>query len=147
MNNFLQINIMTFFTSNWRFIFDLWSSSAGTMRNKKSSIIWRILKKYYIETDVHIYIKFWYKSSSFSEFLKNTLELSYSIYTNFNSFNFNEIFGNSGLYWWIPEGRNMSTIKDEEALYQNLKNIQWKFVCVCIIDTRQAGLYLYVYVS
>ena len=24
---------------------------------------------------------------------------------------------------WVPEGRNMSTIKDEEALYQNLKNI------------------------
>ena len=27
------------------------------------------------------------------------------------------------LYWGVPEGRNMSTIKDEEALYQNLKNL------------------------
>ena len=29
------------------------------------------------------------------------------------------------LYWWVPEGRNMSTINDEEALYQNLKNLSW----------------------
>ena len=32
-------------------------------------------------------------------------------------------FGNFGLYRGIPEGRNMSTIEDEEALYQNLINL------------------------
>ena len=32
---------------------------------------------------------------------------------------------NFGLYWGIPEGRNMLTIKDEEALYQNLQNLSW----------------------
>ena len=29
------------------------------------------------------------------------------------------------LYWWVPEGRSMSTIKDEEVLYQNLENLSW----------------------
>ena len=32
-------------------------------------------------------------------------------------------FGNFGLCWGVPERRNMSTIKDEEELYQNLKNL------------------------
>ena len=45
--------------------------------------------------------------------------------TDSNSVNFNEyfFFGNFGLYWGVPEGRNMSTIKDEEELYQSLKNL------------------------
>ena len=34
-----------------------------------------------------------------------------------------KIFGNFGLYCGVPEGRNMSIIKDEEALYQNLRNL------------------------
>ena len=28
-------------------------------------------------------------------------------------------FGNLGLHWWFPEGRNMSAIWDEEAFYHN----------------------------
>ena len=32
-----------------------------------------------------------------------------------------EFFVNFGLYWGVPEGQNMSTNKDEEALYQDLK--------------------------
>ena len=43
--------------------------------------------------------------------------------TDSNSFNFNTSFENFGLYWWILERRNMSTIKDEKALYQNLRKI------------------------
>ena len=41
--------------------------------------------------------------------------------TDSNSLNFNEIFENFGLYWWVPDGRNKSTIKEEEELYQNFK--------------------------
>ena len=43
--------------------------------------------------------------------------------TGLNSLNFNYIFGNFGLHWWVPEGRNMSAFQDEEALYQNLNNL------------------------
>ena len=48
--------------------------------------------------------------------------------TDLNSFNFNVIFGNFGLYWWVLEGRNMSTIEDGEALYQNWKNLSLIYV-------------------
>ena len=36
-----------------------------------------------------------------------------------------KIFGIFGLYWGVREGRSMTTIKDEEALLQNLKNLWW----------------------
>ena len=52
----------------------------------------------------------------------------YIYITDSNSFNFDYIFGNFGLYWGVPEGRKMSTIKYEEALYQNLKNLSWRWV-------------------
>ena len=56
------------------------------------------------------------------------MKLSYSVYvTKYYGFEFGQFneyfFGNFGLYWGVPEGRNMSTIKDEEELYQSLKNI------------------------
>ena len=47
----------------------------------------------------------------------------------------NIFFGNFGLYWGVPEGQNMSTIKDEEELYQNLKNLSIMYISV----------YLYIY--
>ena len=52
--------------------------------------------------------------------------------TDSNSFNFNRFFGNFGLYWWVPEGRNMSAIQDEEALYQNLKKISITYIHIII---------------
>ena len=48
--------------------------------------------------------------------------------TDSNLLNFNRIFGNFGLYLGVPEVRNMSTIEDEEVLYQNLKNLSWTSV-------------------
>ena len=58
--------------------------------------------------------------------------LSYSVYViEYHGFEFGQFyliyiyifFGNFGLYWGVPEGRNMSTIKIEEELCQNLKNL------------------------
>ena len=48
--------------------------------------------------------------------------------TDSNSLNFNVIYGNFELHWWVPEGRNMSTIKDKEASYQNLKNLSYIYL-------------------
>ena len=55
--------------------------------------------------------------------------------TDSNSFNIDASFSNFGLYWWVPVRRNMHVynIKDEEAFYQNNKNI-----------SRNIGLYIYI---
>ena len=53
--------------------------------------------------------------------------------TDSNSFNFNYIFGNFGLLWWVPDGRSMSTIKDEEVFIISLleKSLVNIFGAVC----------------
>ena len=43
------------------------------------------------------------------------------------------IFGNFGLYRDVPEGRNLSTIKDKEELYQNLENLSIIIIYIIII--------------
>ena len=69
------------------------------------------------------------------------MELSYSVYVIiYHGFEFGHFecnfFGNFGLYWWVPEGRNMSTIKDEEILYQNCKkSLIDKYISKIYIDT------------
>ena len=40
---------------------------------------------------------------------------------------YNDVRIFSRLYWGVPEERNMSTIKDEEALYQNLNILSWTY--------------------
>ena len=60
------------------------------------------------------------------------------IYIDLNLFNFNGIFGNFGLHWWVPEGRNNPAIYDEEALYQNLKNPS--IIYIYILDLNKLML-------
>ena len=57
------------------------------------------------------------------------VELNYNDVRMFSIESFKKTKFPTGLYWpsqsyyHIPEGRNMFTIKDEEELYQNLKNL------------------------
>ena len=69
--------------------------------------------------------------------------------TDSNSFNFDGILGNFGLHWWIPEGRNMSTIKMKKhyiktwkiSQYYNLCRPSWPVVTSHLSSTMAGQIY------
>ena len=81
------------------------------------------------------YLKFWYKSSSFSEYFKECIGMvvfcirDYISRIRIRSILIN-IFGNFGLYWGVLEGRNMSKTYIyiyNIHVYQNLKKLSWTY--------------------
>ena len=61
-----------------------------------------------------------------TQFRKHTNNIADELYFYINELSIIILIEKSAsiiIVQWVPEGRNMSTIKDEEALYQNLKNI------------------------
>ena len=78
-------------------------------------VMWHHFKAILWQGQLAILVEFPFKKVSVFE---ETPSLLFCICVIFLSF----------FYWGVPEERNMSTFKDEEELYQHLKNLSWTFV-------------------